>query len=109
MRNILKIGSFPFWNKSLTIVITAVEQGTRVLIADLRLTSAAEVYISQAGSSKVVFVKTDVSKRADLENLITVSEKEFGDVPDIYICGAAVFEPVCHLLLSFRSWFLHIS
>ena len=28
------------------------------------------------------------SKRADLENLIKVSEKEFGDVPDVYIAGA---------------------
>ena len=73
---------------------TAINEGAKIIIADLRLTPAAEAYIQKIGTSKAIFIQTDVSKRAQLENLITVSEKHFGDVPDIYICGAAIFELV---------------
>ncbi|CAC9894601.1 unnamed protein product [Aureobasidium pullulans] len=36
---------------------------------------------------------TDVRKRGDLENAITVSTLSFGDVPDVYVANAGVFEP----------------
>ncbi|KAK2629235.1 hypothetical protein QTJ16_000055 [Diplocarpon rosae] len=71
----------------------AVHRGARVLIADLRLTSLAEEFLKTADPEAVKFVKCDVTKRADLENLIAVSEQEFGDVPDVYVPGAGVFEP----------------
>ncbi|PBP15349.1 putative Uncharacterized oxidoreductase [Diplocarpon rosae] len=48
----------------------AVHRGARVLIADLRLTSLAEEFLKTADPEAVKFVKCDVTKRADLENLI---------------------------------------
>lgn len=79
---------------SLSWAKLAVSQGATVLIADLKLTTKGEAFLQEAGSEKAIFVKCDVSKRAELENLIVQSEKQFGDVPDVYIAGAAVFEPV---------------
>lgn len=70
----------------------AASHGAKCIIADLRLTQEAEEYMKTAKG--VVFAKCDVTKWADLQNLITVSQKEFGDVPDIYVAGAGVFEPV---------------
>ena len=67
-------------------------QGASVIIADLRLTDEAEEFVKLA--ENVVFAKCDVVNWEDLQNLIDVSKKEFGDVPDVYIAGAAVFEPV---------------
>jgi hypothetical protein len=48
----------------------------------------------KANPNTVVFQKTDVAKWAELKNLIKVSEVNFGDVPDVYVAGAGVFEPV---------------
>ncbi len=65
------------------------------MIADLKLTQDGEKFVNGEGAKTAVFTKCDVTKRAELENLIKVSEKRFGDVPDVYIAGAGVFEPVC--------------
>jgi len=64
-----------------------------VIVADLKLTEDGEKFMKGEGAKAAVFTKCDVAKRADLENLITVSEKEFGDIPDVYVAGAGVFEP----------------
>jgi len=71
----------------------AVKAGARVLVADLKLTQDGEEFMKGEGAKAAVFVKCDVTKRKDLENLIPTSEKEFGDVPDVYVAGAGVFEP----------------
>ena len=42
----------------------------------------------------VLYVQTDVAKWSQLENIVTVSTRVFGDVPDVYVASAAVFEPV---------------
>jgi NAD(P)-dependent dehydrogenase (short-subunit alcohol dehydrogenase family) len=78
---------------NLSFAKLAVAQGARVIVADLKLTDEGEKFMKGEGAKAAVFTKCDVTRRADLENLITVSEKEFGDVPDIYIAGAGVFEP----------------
>ena len=65
-----------------------------MIIADIRLTNDAEKFIQSTRIDQLVFVKTDVTKRDDLENLFTISEKAFHDVPGVYIAGAGVFEPV---------------
>lgn len=79
---------------SLAFVKLAAKQlGTRVIIADLRLTPEAAQFVTEARN--VVFAKCDVAVWPDLQSLIKVSEEEFGDVPDVYVAGAAVFEPVC--------------
>ncbi|KAI9779422.1 MAG: hypothetical protein M1839_007387 [Geoglossum umbratile] len=77
---------------NLSFVRLAQAKGARVIIADLRLTKEAEDFLAGAKET-VIFQHCDVVKRADLENLITVSQKHFGDVPDVYIAGAGVFEP----------------
>jgi hypothetical protein len=45
----------------------------------------------------VKFTECDVTEWRDLENLITVAQKEFGDVPDVYVPGAGIFEPVSRM------------
>ena len=74
------------------VKLAAKHEGTRVIIADLRLNDEAAEFLKEARN--VVFAKCDVAVWPDLHNLIKVSEKEFGDVPDVYIAGAGVFEPV---------------
>ena len=66
-------------------------KGAKVLIADLRPTPEAE---SLVDGKTVLYVKTDVAKWSQLENIVTVSTRVFGDVPDVYVASAAVFEPV---------------
>ena len=68
----------------------------KIIIADLRLTPEAEA-ITQ-GSEDIIFVPCDVAKWADLEALIQVSREKFNDVPDAYVAGAGVFEPVYNTL-----------
>lgn len=82
----------------------AVQQGARVLIADLKLTQEAEGFIKNDRAKATYYVKCDVTKRGDLENLIDVSVKEFGDVPDVYVAGAGVFEPVSTEYAKRNSW-----
>lgn len=66
-------------------------KGAKVLIADLRLTQEAE---SLVDGKSLIYLKTDVAKWSELENIVIVSKDVFGDVPDVYVAGAAVFEPV---------------
>ncbi|KAH8668177.1 hypothetical protein BGZ60DRAFT_505571 [Tricladium varicosporioides] len=100
----MPFGDFPLKDKivvvtgagsgiNLSFAQLAVQAGARVIVADLKLTSDGEKFMSGEGAKAARFVKCDVSKRADLENLVTASQKEFGDVPDVYIAGAGVFEP----------------
>ena len=77
---------------NLAFVRLAIEAGAKVLIADLRLTADAEEFIKTA--KNVVFQICDVTKWADLQNLIKISQEHFAGVPDIYIAGAGIFEPV---------------
>ena len=74
-----------------------VSKGAKVVIGDLRLSTEAEEF---AKSSKdVTFVECDVTNWKDLQNLITASEERFGDVPDVYVPGAGIFEPVFRRVL----------
>ncbi|KJR79826.1 uncharacterized protein SPSK_00062 [Sporothrix schenckii 1099-18] len=97
------VGAFPLSGKiavvtgagsgiNLAFAKQAVEQGARVVVADLTLTDDAKAFAA-AHEKSVVFAKTDVTKRADLENTVAVAQSTFGDVPDVYIAGAGVFEP----------------
>jgi NAD(P)-dependent dehydrogenase (short-subunit alcohol dehydrogenase family) len=102
----MSVGNFPLKGKiavvtgagsgiNLSFAKFAVQQGAHVIVADLKLTQDGETFMSGEGAKDAVFAKCDVTKRADLENLIRVSEKEFGDIPEVYVAGAGVFEPVC--------------
>ncbi|KAI9792870.1 MAG: hypothetical protein M1835_007628 [Candelina submexicana] len=76
---------------NLAFARTASSQGAKVIIADLRLTTEAEEFIKEA--KDVISNRCDVTVWSDLHNLIAVSKNKFGDVPDIYIAGAGIFEP----------------
>ena len=67
-------------------------KGAKVVIGDLRLSPEADELVKS--SDDVVFQKCDVTNWKDLQNLVTVSHQKFGDVPDVYVPGAGIFEPV---------------
>ncbi|KAI9727257.1 MAG: hypothetical protein M1828_006876 [Chrysothrix sp. TS-e1954] len=76
----------------------AVENGARIVIVDLKLTAEAEEFVSKHSSS-AVFAKTDVTNWQQLKSAITTSLTQFGDVPDVYIAGAGIFDPA-----GFNYW-----
>ncbi|PGH37066.1 hypothetical protein GX50_00049 [[Emmonsia] crescens] len=112
------LGEFPLKDKivvitgggsgiGLAFVQHALSLNTKVLIGDLRLTADAEKLVSQRNnpdrnnnnnsdvphSISVAFVKCDVTKWDELQNLIEKAREIFGDVPDVYVPCAGVFEP----------------
>jgi len=62
-----------------------------IIIADLRLTTSAEKLIKE--NKTVVFKKCYVTVWKDLQEAIEAGVSSFGDVPDIYVASAGVFEP----------------
>lgn len=73
--------------------LLAREKGARkVIIADLRLTEAAQRAVQS--DTNLVFQACNVTKWRDLQEMIEVSLHRFGDVPDVYVASAGVFEPV---------------
>ena len=77
----------------------ALKSNARVIIADLKLSPGCEELVRD--NDNVRFSKCDVTVWSDLENLIPFSEKEFGDVPDVYAANAGILEPVtCSLRLE---------
>ncbi len=68
------------------------EEGANIVIADLKEAegiSTAESFNSIKGSNKAVFVQTDVSNMAALENLIYRTVCEFGGL-DVFVSNAGI-------------------
>ncbi|KAK4627483.1 Momilactone A synthase [Fulvia fulva] len=68
------------------------ERGVKVLIGDLKLVPEAE-FITQVPAGEVVNTHCDVTSWRSLHDLITTSVEKVGDVPDVYVASAGVFEP----------------
>jgi NAD(P)-dependent dehydrogenase (short-subunit alcohol dehydrogenase family) len=68
-------------------------QGARVLIGDLKLTKEGETFTRSDSAGAIIFEKCDVSSWKSLHDLISASVTAFGDVPDVYVPCAGVFEP----------------
>lgn len=71
-------------------------KGGRVLIGDLKLTSAAEDFLHTTevdSPGSVVFRTCDVTDWKSLHALISASVQDFGEVPDVYCPCAGIFEP----------------
>lgn len=71
-------------------------RGGRILIGDLKLTSAAEDFLHTTevdSPGSVIFQTCDVTDWKSLYSLISASVREFGEVPDVYCPCAGVFEP----------------
>ena len=80
---------------SFEFVKLAYNKGNKVLIADLRLRPEAEAYLKEhEASGRLIYAQCDVANWKDLKSLIGLSEKHFGDIPDVYIAGAGLFEKV---------------
>ena len=54
-----------------------------MIIGDIKLTPEAEKWLQTVKDGSVKFQKTDVTKWDQLQSLVTVSEQEYGDVPDV--------------------------
>jgi len=67
------------------------QKGARVLIGDLKMVKEVEDYVSS--KADIAFEHCDVSAWSSLKNLITTSVRRFGDVPDVYVPCAGIFEP----------------
>lgn len=63
-----------------------------MLIADIQLSKEAEDLVNT--QEDVHFQKCDVRNWHDLQLLIETSRTLWNDVPDVYIAGAGIFEPV---------------
>lgn len=69
------------------------QRGARVVVGDLKLVPEAQRYLDGDGSQAIRFQRCDVTSWTDLHNLITASVNWFGNVPDVYVPSAGVFEP----------------
>ena len=80
---------------SFEFVKLAYNKGNRVLIADLRLRPGTGAYLKEHETSgRLIYAQCDVANWKDLKSLIGLSEKHFGDIPDVYVAGAGLFEKV---------------
>ena len=70
----------------------AVSKGAKVILVDLKLKAEAEQFVA-AHSHSVIFAKTDVTDWKGLKEAIALSVSHFGNVPDVYIAGAGIFDP----------------
>ncbi|TPX10395.1 uncharacterized protein E0L32_008614 [Thyridium curvatum] len=70
------------------------KHGCRVIVADIRSTPELEDWLRdvERAETKVVYQQTDVAEWDQLKSLIKTSERQFGEVPDIYVAGAGIFE-----------------
>ncbi|RSL87749.1 hypothetical protein CEP52_015431 [Fusarium oligoseptatum] len=86
--------------------LLAEKQGAKaVLVADISLTDEAKLAIKDHTSFE--FIQCDVTKWSDLQNLIDVSVDKFGDVPDVFVASAGVFEPSVLLIVElWKKYFL---
>ncbi|OJD31453.1 nad-binding protein [Diplodia corticola] len=100
----MEVGDFPLKGKIVVvtgggsgigfeIVKLAVSAGAKVVVADLTLGDASEAFVKSQSGEDLVFQRCNVTNRDDLEALVAVAEKKWGDVPDVYMASAGVFEP----------------
>ncbi|GAB7362841.1 hypothetical protein MBLNU230_g3144t1 [Neophaeotheca triangularis] len=80
-----------------TFTALLLKNNCNVLLADLSLRPEAQALLDAhktptPSTGRAVFIKTDVTKWTDLQNLIKVCHDEFGGI-DIVVPGAGVYEP----------------
>ncbi|MHB2267656.1 SDR family NAD(P)-dependent oxidoreductase [Aliihoeflea sp. PC F10.4] len=64
-------------------------EGAKVVIADIDTTKGGKAESDLSGLGKVRFIKADVSKRLDVQNLVTATLDAFGDI-DILVNNAGI-------------------
>ncbi len=83
------------------IVMRFLEAGANVVIADLAAEGETKVQALAAEGKNVLFVKTDVSQEADVQNLMTQAHKRFGSI-DVLVNNAGIYpnKPVMEMDLD---------
>lgn len=86
------------------IALSFVKEGAKVIVADWSVEGGEETvaHIHKEGG-EAVFVKTDVSKKADIEQMVSVCLKRFGRV-DILINNAGVYKSGSLHEISEEDW-----
>jgi NAD(P)-dependent dehydrogenase (short-subunit alcohol dehydrogenase family) len=94
----------PILGIGFALVQRAHSSGANVIIADLKLSAESQEFVQK--NANVHFTRCDVTIWQDLESLVSFSEQEFGDVPDVFAANAGVCSPVC---ISIQGGFQEIS
>lgn len=68
-------------------------RGAKIIIAGLDISPEAQDLLNKYENA-ARFVQCDVAKWPDLQNLPTLSKKELGTVPDVWVANAGIYEPV---------------
>jgi len=64
------------------------EKGAKVVIVDLNKNSAERTSLEiQKKGGKAIFIKADVSKKEDVENIVTITENNFGRIDILVNCA----------------------
>lgn len=76
-----------------------VEEGAKVIIADF----AEEIGQKTAGELKCEFVRCDVTKRADWENIVKVADEKFGKIDCVINNAGTTYRNKVSSTTSFQS------
>ena len=81
------------------------KEGANVVIADIDLDAAQKLAdkVGNSGGVKALAVKTDVSKKADVDNVVALSVKEFGKI-DILVNTAAIDQKINFVDIEEEDW-----
>ncbi len=85
------------------IALAFFEEGATVVIADVNEAAAQETVALAPEGSKAMVVKVDVTKKADVDNMVAQTVKEFGHI-DILVNNAGIVAFTPFLDLSEAEW-----
>ena len=64
------------------------EKGVKVVVVDLNKKGAEETNLEiQRKGGKAIFIKADVSKKEDVENIVNITENDFGKIDILVNCA----------------------
>lgn len=80
------------------------KEGANVVVADIRLDEAQELAETLGrGGVKVLAVRTDVTKKSDVDNLVSTTLEEFGKI-DILVNNAGVARDIMFVDIEEEDW-----
>jgi meso-butanediol dehydrogenase/(S,S)-butanediol dehydrogenase/diacetyl reductase len=87
-----------------SIVEGLVREGANVVIGDILFETAQELAGKLTkGNARALAVKTDVTRKADIDNLVTTAIKEFGKI-DILVNAAAITQDKWMVEIEEADW-----
>ena len=86
------------------IVKGFVNEGASVVIADVEMAAAEELAAELASSDgKTLAVRTDVTSKAEIDNLVATALREFGKI-DILVNNAGVVQDILFVDIGEQDW-----